>query len=64
MLQSGALSLEAVLKLLDAGVTPARLETLVKERGVSFALTEETEKKLRAAGANSELLFDIAKAKR
>jgi hypothetical protein len=59
-----ALKLEDVLKLLDAGVTSARMETLVRERGVAFELTGEAEQKLRAAGATAELLLAIAKAKK
>ena len=59
-----ALSLDDTLKLLNAGVTPARLETIVKQRGVAFELTEEAERKLREAGATAELLLAIAKAKK
>lgn len=58
------LSLGDVRKLLEAGVTPARLETIVRERGVNFALTEESEAELRKAGATDALLLVIAKAKR
>jgi hypothetical protein len=58
------LALEDVVKLLEAGVTPARLETIVKERGVSFALTEEAESKLRALGATDSLLLALAKARK
>lgn len=58
------LALEDVLKLLEAGVTPARLETIVKERGVSFELTDDAERKLRALGATDTLLLAIAKAKK
>jgi len=58
------LALEDVLKLLEAGVTPARLESIVKERGVSFELTDESEGKLRALGATDTLLLAIAKAKK
>lgn len=58
------LSMEEVLKLLEAGVTPARVETIVKERGAGFDLTEENEKKLRDAGATDALLLAITKAKK
>ncbi|HKZ52793.1 MAG TPA: PDZ domain-containing protein [Candidatus Acidoferrales bacterium] len=58
------LTLEQVLKLLDAGVTPTRIETIVRERGVAFELTGDVERKLRAAGATAELLLAIAKAKK
>lgn len=59
-----ALSLDDVLTLLAAGVTPVRMATLVKERGVSFQLTDEAQQKLRLAGATDELLMEIAKAKK
>ncbi len=58
------LSIEEVVKLLEAGVTPARVETIVKERGAGFDLTEENEKKLRDAGATDALLLAITKAKK
>src|SRR3990172_7961269 len=38
------LGLADVLKLLEGGVTPARVESIVKERGVSFELTDDAEK--------------------
>jgi hypothetical protein len=59
-----ALKLEDVVKLLEAGVTPTRLETIVRERGVAFELTAEAERKLRDAGATADLLLAIAKAKK
>lgn len=58
------LTVEEVTKLLAAGVTPARVETIVKERGVGFELNDENEKKLREAGATDALLLVIAKAKK
>ena len=58
------LSLTDLLKLLDAGVTPVRLEMIVKEHGVSFALTEDKEQALRQAGATDTLLLAITKAKK
>ena len=58
------LSLDAVIKLLEGGVTPARVESIVKERGVSFELTDDAERKLRALGATDALLLAIAKAKK
>lgn len=58
------LSVEEVLKLLEAGVTPARVETIVKDRGAGFDLSEENEKKLRDAGATDSLLLAITKAKK
>lgn len=58
------LTIEEVVKLLEAGVTPARVETIVKERGAGFDLSEENEKKLRDAGATDALLLAITKAKK
>ena len=58
------LTVEEVTKLLAAGVTPARVETIVKERGVGFELNDENERKLREAGATDALLLVIAKAKK
>ena len=58
------LTVDEVAKLLAAGVTPARVETIVKERGVGFELSDENEKKLREAGATDALLLVIAKAKK
>jgi hypothetical protein len=49
---------------LTAGITPARMADKVKELGVSFNLNDDIEKKLRAAGADSDLLLAIAKNKR
>ncbi len=41
-----------------------RVATMIAEFGVDFELSEEAEKRLRAAGADSDLLLAIAKAKR
>jgi hypothetical protein len=37
---------------------------MVEQYGVDFALTEEAEKRLRDAGADSNLLLAIARAKK
>lgn len=60
--KAARLSLDDILTLLAGGVTPARAATLVKDRGVDFALTPEAENKLRIAGADDALLLAIAKA--
>lgn len=60
--KAARLALDDILTLLAGGVTPARVATLVKERGVDFALTPENENKLRIAGADDSLLLAIAKA--
>ncbi len=58
------LSEDEIEQGLAAGITPARMADKVKELGVSFTLTDDIEKKLRAAGADSNLLLVIAKNKR
>ena len=60
--KAARLALDDILTLLAGGVTPARVATLVKDRGVDFALTPESENKLRIAGADDSLLLAIAKA--
>lgn len=58
------LSESEVGEALTNGVTPARVAELVKQYGVSFTLTDPTEKNLRAKGADDNLLLVIAKNKR
>jgi hypothetical protein len=58
------LTVEGVMKLLEAGVTPVRLSAIVQERGVNFTLTPAIESRLRALGATDALLLEIAKAKK
>lgn len=58
------ISLDDLLQLLEAGVTPMRARMLVTERGVDFRLNDDAEQKLREAGANDELLLQIAKSYR
>ncbi len=50
--------------LLQDGLEPGRVATLVKSRGVSFALTPPIEKQLRSEGANDALLVAIATYKK
>jgi hypothetical protein len=45
-----------ILELLRGGVPSARIAALVEEKGISFVVTPETERRLRAAGATSQLL--------
>jgi hypothetical protein len=52
-------SKDDVIRMLKGDVFPKRVEELVQERGTSFAMTEEIEKELRAAGATNELLKDL-----
>lgn len=50
--------------MLQEGVASKRLATLVKERGVDFALDDAAERRLRSAGADPDLLLAVARAKR
>ena len=58
------LALNEVVDALQKGVPAARVVSLVSQFGVSFALTDDAEKQLRAAGADTNLLLVIAKAKK
>jgi len=53
-----------IVDMLQGEIAPDRIADLVAERGVDFALTDAAEKRLRAAGAHSELLLAITKAKK
>ncbi len=53
-----------IVDLLEGGVSAKRAATLVTQQGVDFTLTNELEERLRAAGADSDLLLAIAKAKK
>jgi len=58
-----ALSLAELEKALT-DLPRKRVAAMIGEFGVDFELSEETEKRLRAAGADSDLLLAIAKAKK
>lgn len=58
------LTLADVEQALTGGLGKARVIALVEEFGVDFTLSDEAEKQLRAAGADSDLLLIIAKAKK
>ncbi len=58
------LGLAEIEDALKNGLPNARVTQLVKEFGVDFAVTDEVEKRLRAAGADSDLLLAIMKAKK
>ena len=45
-----------VVRLLSGNVPVKRVETLVRERGIDFQITQETESELRKAGATDSLL--------
>ena len=51
-----------LIRLLEAGVTPARVATLVNERRVSFEMSPEVEQRLRQAGADDALIAALARA--
>gem|GEM_PF-3895339 len=53
-----------VEKALEDGLPSTRIMSLVNKYGVDFALTDEVEQRLRRAGADSNLLLAIAKAKK
>lgn len=53
-----------VEQMLRGGVSPKRAAVLVRERGVDFAVDDAAEQRLRKAGADSDLLLAIAKAKK
>ena len=57
-----ALTLDVIVNSLQKGLSPKRAAALVKERGVNFQLTKGQEERLRAAGADDQLIADIRKA--
>jgi len=50
-----------VLELLQGGVSSARIAELANQQGVKISLTLETERKLRAAGADDGLIATLRK---
>ena len=62
--RGGGLLLEDVLDMLEGDVPAARVAVLVKEKGVSFALTDAAEKRIRNAGGDDALLLAIARARK
>jgi len=48
-----------LVRLLEGGVTPARVASLVGERGVDFQLTPEIELRLRRAGADDGVIAAV-----
>jgi len=57
------LSLEDILYALREGVGSRRVTTLVRERGVAFDLTGESESLLRRGGGDGQLVEEIARAR-
>ncbi len=62
--RGGGLLLEDVLDMLQGEVPAERVAALVKEKGVSFPLTNAAEKRIRAAGGDDSLLLAIARARK
>ncbi len=62
IVQQGPLAKHEIAVLLQVGTPTARVESLVKQRGVNFALTSAIAKELSSDGADSSLLnaIDIA----
>ena len=58
------LALAEIEEALKNGLPNARVTQLVKQYGVDFALTDEVEQRLRAVGADSDLLLAITKARK
>ena len=58
---TNAFTLQEVLFALREGIEPKRVAALVRERGVAFDATKETESQLRNAGADSFLLDEMKK---
>ena len=51
-----ALSKNDVIKLLKGKVSPERIQQLVKQKGIEFPITSDTEDELRKAGATESLV--------
>ena len=58
------LTLPEVEEALKNGLPNPRVTQLVKQFGVDFAVTDEVEQRLRAVGADGDLLLAIAKARK
>ena len=60
---SHAFTLQDISFALREGVEPKRVVALVRERGVDFELTRETENQLRSAGADGLLVDEIKRSR-
>ncbi|MBI2834128.1 MAG: PEGA domain-containing protein, partial [Acidobacteria bacterium] len=47
---------DAIVQLLQSGVPPLRVEQLARERGITFAVSPDIERRLRAVGATDDLI--------
>jgi hypothetical protein len=59
---SRALSKEDIVSLLRGGVANARVEEIVKDRGIKFEPTADDLKEIRRAGGNEELIRTLQQA--
>lgn len=50
---------DQIIRMLKGDVSPKRVETLARERGIDFQITSETETELRTAGATDSLLATL-----
>lgn len=57
------LTVEEVEELLQEGVTPKRVVTLIEEHGVAFEMIESLQERLRKAGADDRVLNAIKRAR-
>ncbi|MGD0694955.1 MAG: redoxin domain-containing protein [Terriglobia bacterium] len=58
----GPLTADDVRLLLIGGAAPAKMVALIEQRGISFTLTEDLEKKFRSDGADDAVLQALRKA--
>jgi len=56
------LSVKEVAELLQGGVPSARIAQIVADKGISFTLSEELERRFRDAGASQQLIDALRKA--
>jgi len=58
------LTLDDVVDLLEAGVSPGRVADVVTQYGISFSLDDAARTRLEAAGANAKVLSAVEHARR
>lgn len=50
---------DQIIRMLKGDMSPKRVETLARERGIDFQITSETETELRTAGATDSLMTTL-----
>jgi len=50
---------DQIIRMLKGDMSPKRVETLARERGIDFQITPDAESELRQAGASDELLATL-----